>query len=64
VEPPLKCLAIQCKPGLHVQCRQRDWLCTACTGAQGQARHDANTARREEARKQQEQKKEAKKQLA
>ena len=59
-EPPLPCLALGCtSPQLHVQCRERQWLCTACK----RSRQGAKTASREEARKQQEEKQEAKKQM-
>ena len=60
-EPPLPCLALGCTNlELHVQCREQEWLCTACK----RSRQGANTASREEVRKQQEEKQEAKKQLA
>jgi len=57
----MHCLAPGCtNPELHVQCRERDWLCTTCK----RSRQGTNTASREEVRKQQEEKQEAKKQLA
>ena len=57
---PLKCLAINCRSEQHVQCREREWRCAACK----RSRPGAKTGSREEARKQQEEKQEAKKQLA
>ena len=55
---PLPCLAMNCRSELHVQCREREWRCAACK----RSRLGANTASREEVRKQQEEKQEAKKQ--
>ena len=59
-ETPLFCLTPGCtNPELHEQCRKRDWLCAACK----RSKPGAKTARREEARKLQEEKQEAKKQM-
>tara|TARA_B100000795_G_scaffold213464_1_gene167129 strand:+ start:313 stop:480 length:168 start_codon:yes stop_codon:yes gene_type:complete len=49
---------MNCRSELHVQCREREWRCAACK----RSRLGANTASREEVRKQQEEKQEAKKQ--